>query len=74
MIPDLIGRVDAEEEAPTFFAPRVLTVEEPAGGEVIGFAPHLKLLVGGLGPRLGSSLDRQDDRGCSPLWASTAVA
>ena len=42
--PDLIGEVAAEESS-NFFRPRVLTVEEAPGGEVINLAACSKLLV-----------------------------
>ena len=45
IVPNLISNVAAEKSA-RLFAPRILAVEEATGGEVVGLACHLELLVG----------------------------
>ncbi len=48
VVPDFISEV-ATEKASYFLHPRLFTVEETAGGEVVGLAALLELLVGSEG-------------------------
>jgi hypothetical protein len=47
-VPDLVGKV-AAEEAPHLFGPWVLAVEEPAWSEVVDLSAKRELLVGSEG-------------------------
>jgi len=44
-VPDLVGN-EAAEKSTHLFAPRIFSVEESTGSEIVGFAFHLELLVG----------------------------
>jgi hypothetical protein len=45
VVPNVVGKV-AAEEASHLFRSRILPIEEPTGGEVVGISPDLELLVG----------------------------
>ena len=44
-MPNVVGKVTAEE-ASYLFRSRILPIEEPTGGEVVGISTDLELLVG----------------------------